>query len=1166
MRRHKKSNNTVFLNRPIKNEDEDWIGISTYVDKLDAAVEANAKIVAVTSDFGTGKSSLISLYKNKVKNSSKNFLGFGKKVLNINMWGTYEQTGEALPLELHKSFIYQLICQINPKDRRKSNYISRRLSKDFGIWALNGKSRIWSIMVMVSLIGFFLSTMLYNFKDYVQSLFDITDTLYFKFNILIFTMSIVCFVGAIINSEIVFSSKKSEGNRTLDENILIDLFKQEVLNQWGWYHYIVVLEDLDRIESKESVSQFLRELRKYYLTEGGRHKITFVVCIKPEAMLTKDNEQDSVEYKKIFDFIINLQKVNIDNYDSVLRGLLEEKREWLNQLNIPALVDTQGMEWMKYGREIDIREIKCRLNETLTLYESLQSRFPDNSRKRVITFEKCAVATYLRREYENDFYQLKDDTLDIFVSQYGIRGLDKIGEEEKPDNWDNLSEAFKDKVKLLVKSKLVDANYRLYFYNYPSESKLFTLSEMHVYNSIVYQEAPKDKEKYEKQLEQTPDNVIKEAYDKISSLGLRMPSFVLDYDKLFTQLCTESDDKFYEMITTLPFDQNNLARICTIIEKCVKPRVGNYERDKIIYELSNRLVTCVEDKNVLYTIRQRMCHVIPERVKLFRCLFTDDNVFFNTVEIKELGDIDRILSVINYSSLQKNTESVEDIHKDIISQAAWKPEFVEFYKQVIECQGMGKWKEPLAKACNNFGEIPYQIVAIYIQKLEAGDIEIVDYVECIESVENLDDSYLQPLSEYSWVNGLSERLCNLLYKASYYLEYICNVLLIDNIKIDYNDEKLFKEIQLRGMWIKEYANIAYDRMRREVLQSHTMIEKYTFLFHIPYEILNQVELNEIEEATDALLLLQDRNLTEQQARYVTKYFNKKYRQPTVAYKIIKFIITQEEKIGKEMFYSLNFMNVPYRRMALKNQKELAVILYEYFKMERNAEEKVRFLHFTGMTLEKIEKNLWKDLNNDKELTNLYVEYVNKLNEIPHYTMNNIVNLSSVYAYSDRIINKLWEGGYYKLYVSSKTMKEGAFSFEKDKLGTLWDAYVEMFYANSSWTQTRSYMLDNEDFMQWLVEEKEYIKADGNNIKLYARAKQSEDLLNYIIKNFPDSFQIEYFRSINGFDGKEAAHRFCEIAKENTSIGKNEDIYRNVKGTLINPGLEGWFTKIWKDKA
>ena len=28
----KNSNTTIYLNRPIQNEDEDWIGISTYVD------------------------------------------------------------------------------------------------------------------------------------------------------------------------------------------------------------------------------------------------------------------------------------------------------------------------------------------------------------------------------------------------------------------------------------------------------------------------------------------------------------------------------------------------------------------------------------------------------------------------------------------------------------------------------------------------------------------------------------------------------------------------------------------------------------------------------------------------------------------------------------------------------------------------------------------------------------------------------------------------------------------------------------------------------------------------------------------------------------------------------------------------------------------------------
>ena len=51
----------VILNQPINSIENDWIGVSTYVDRLDAAVEHGAEIVGVTSDFGGGKSSLLSL-------------------------------------------------------------------------------------------------------------------------------------------------------------------------------------------------------------------------------------------------------------------------------------------------------------------------------------------------------------------------------------------------------------------------------------------------------------------------------------------------------------------------------------------------------------------------------------------------------------------------------------------------------------------------------------------------------------------------------------------------------------------------------------------------------------------------------------------------------------------------------------------------------------------------------------------------------------------------------------------------------------------------------------------------------------------------------------------------------------------------------------------------
>lgn len=501
VKKDKENKHAVYLNRPIQNKEEDWIGISTYVEKLDDAIEEGAKIIAVTSDFGTGKSSLISLYKNLYEDKSF-FGGQGKRVLCVNMWGNYAsmQKGEIMPLELHKAFIYQVISQINPKNRRKSNYISRRLSKDFGIFSVNGKNILCSIIAIGALIGFFLSAIAYKFQSYIQNYFEIDGKFFSLAVIITFIASVIGFGFAIANSEIIFSSKKSEGNRTFDENVLIDLFKQEVMNHCRRQHYIIVIEDLDRIDHKDNVLQFLRELRKYYLSEGGKNKITFIVCIKPEAMLQNISGKDEQEYKKIFDYTINLQKINIDNFDAILKGLLKEKREWLGKLNLKPQLDTPGMEWMIHGRNIDIREIKNRLNEALTLYESLLDRFPENENKAVITFEKCAVSTYLRREYEDDFYKLEDNTLDIFVSQYAIRGIDIMKEAQQPESWKKLGRQFKEDVIRLVKSKQIDANYRLYFYNYPSDSNLFTISEMRVYNSIVYQETPKEQNEYQEHL------------------------------------------------------------------------------------------------------------------------------------------------------------------------------------------------------------------------------------------------------------------------------------------------------------------------------------------------------------------------------------------------------------------------------------------------------------------------------------------------------------------------------------------------------------------------------------------------------------------------------------------------------------------------------------------
>lgn len=73
---------------------------------------------------------------------------------------------------------------------------------------------------------------------------------------------------------------------------------------------------------------------------------------------------------------------------------------------------------------------------------------------------------------QNDLNLNCNPRFHVFISLYAIRGIEDMEKEQEPENWTTLNPAFKDELIRLVKSKLVDANYRLYFYNYPSNSNL----------------------------------------------------------------------------------------------------------------------------------------------------------------------------------------------------------------------------------------------------------------------------------------------------------------------------------------------------------------------------------------------------------------------------------------------------------------------------------------------------------------------------------------------------------------------------------------------------------------------------------------------------------------------------------------------------------------------
>lgn len=1157
----------IFLNRPIQSVEEDWVGISTYVDALDGAVEAGAKIIAVTSDFGTGKSSLISLFRKKY--SSKR-----KRIVNINLWGTQiklTDEKELLPIELHKSFLYQTVNQLYHPIWRKGSYISKRLSKDYGIISICGRNSIQAVATIMAIVMWLGGLLAFRYREVLASFLNKTQSYVSNLITFLFLTAFIVIVLVLSCSEFIFSSKKSEGQRNLDENILIDLFRREVLEKGRNKHYIFVIEDLDRTDNKETVLMFLKELRKYYISEGGKNQITFIVCIKPEAVLQKEineGKDELKEYKKIFDYILNLQKINIDNYDAILKGLLTEKKLWLEELglldeksNQKNVIQIEGMHWMIRGRDIDIREIKNRLNSALSLYENLCSRFPQGEKQSVISFEKCAVATYLRSEYEKDFYQLQDKDLERLISQYVVYGIGEINENWCPKKWNECSSEFKAELWMLIENKLIDANFRVYFYNYPCESNLYNLGEMVVYNSIVYQEEPVDFLEYEQYLKTCSQQVIVDAFDKVEKLGVNIPKFVIEYDRLFCVIAELFVENLCQLIGTLRFNEKTFSEDEELVLSCVRHRNGKYNREKLINQIAGKMNAMSEMSEAIMKVRENFCKEIPEQALSFRILFQESHPFISTEEVQAIDDLNLILKIINYDVMAETSESPIEIHNRIIQNDEWKPDYIKFYERVVEIQGIEKWIQEINQACIHYGEIPDALTEIFERAILESAISVSEYVELLEKLPDIKEKDLGIIVKKEWVSGLPREACKMLYNNGMILLFICNESLLSEPQIDFKEESIRKVIKEQGDWILEYASKSFECIRKIILGNHELLEEYKEWFCSPYPYLSVEELNLIDNCRDALAIIRNWSMTESSGVNVIKYFNQKSRKTTETYDLVKYIAIQKADVAKKMFYAMDLSKLPYYRMKRARIREMNDRFYNLFEMEEKPEEKVEFLSFVGLSDDKLEKDLYIELNEDEELKTKYVDFVNNLDNVGKATIDNIVRLSSILTYSKPINDKLYNLGYYGIYVSSKTALDKKFEVEEERSDTLWPVYVSVFHSPNK-ERTRKLMSANQDFLQKLIEQKEYEKAEDSLI-YYNAALQTKELLLYVFKQYTDAELCIYLQRVYGFRNHDVAHFFLELLKERPKVASEIQVYQNLHGKFIEPGLEGWLTKIWK---
>jgi len=531
----------VFMNMPVSDETSDIIGIDTAISSVEYAIEHDAQIIGLIADYGTGKSSLTdSLAKNKEKY---------KKCIKINMWDSLSNNESSKECDLTKenisvltkSFLFQLASGLSS---REANHIDKRLSKNYSIISFSiGSGWFWMFAVFAILFFSIYSIVdnatvssLSNFVLWEnlgiseESVRNLINTIFLMKPLLI-VISIVFIVLGISKTIIAFSNWKNQNNRDLEINDVFDsyihIFKKLITKNkdflfWKSKRNLIIIEDLDRVETKDIVIGFLKELYRFnnITVKTNKHRPVFIVSVKDETQLINNKAQQDLNkeilvddiYSKIFDYTISLKPINYLDYNQLVFAIIGDKKNYLNELledqeKIVGSKLPRSFNWILEGQNLTIRQLKDRLNHAVALLVTLRNKQYKN--QYYISFASCAATTYLMFEYPKEYaeiikaetemgslvqtaYRMKNSSeKDNQHSEFQtiINRISNVGKSDKLN---------RDLSKMLIQRD-IDSDFRMYFYSFPKGSYIKNSDEKDISNLLLLPgEFPEDGELNEK--------------------------------------------------------------------------------------------------------------------------------------------------------------------------------------------------------------------------------------------------------------------------------------------------------------------------------------------------------------------------------------------------------------------------------------------------------------------------------------------------------------------------------------------------------------------------------------------------------------------------------------------------------------------------------------------
>lgn len=1181
-----RAGNLLYLNQPVKEAEKDLIGMTAYVKNIMAAIKNGAQMVGITSDFGGGKSTLIDMLENEY-----DFIERLKyKFCRVNLWCQTE--GDAPnAVDLHKTFLYQLTSQIRPG---KGSYVSRRLSRNYGLLKISANGWLASFFTVTLAVCGVAGICIKTFQTQISDIFPELAPYLTGTSMALLALSVLLAVVLLMKADIIFSSKSSEKNREIEEIGILDLYRSMILNCGFGKHYIIVLEDLDRTEDAANVLRFMKEIRKYYVPSraGGifknlKNKVTFVVNIKPEVQLKEELEAGLIAgqkgnsaqpyqfvFEKLFDYIVDLKKINIDNYDAILEGLIQEKRTEIEDAGIPVYEENnvakmQGMQWIIRGKSLDIRGIKDRLNAALLLYQTLTLKFGLDR----ISFEKCAAVSYLMSAYSEEFYKMSANAFEILVEKY-IEGT--IESETDVQTALGCSEAYAEIIYALIKARHIDSDYRTYFYNYPKGSYLYTSEEAKVRDTILYDEEVEERfEIFASAVRKNNLPVITRAYDKVLGLGQLLPKAIFRSEELYcTALDFSADDVISAFEIYASFEDTGKFAITNLLQGLLSM---DAQRQHYNAQIAERYCDAIEDnasQGVLLHIRKMLCTKFSDEILWYKSLFFSTNALIQPEEIKILKKLDVIMALVNLKSETFGIDTIEELDA-LLESADEAPveQMAAFYVDAMD--------DIVEVAPDKMVLASIRLMKkgnCIIPKLEAAIVPYItaategEYTKLINELEvtSIPQCTLDNVERLSIGEGLNEAVCQVLYTNGLYKNYFLNMAAMRIEKIDFADQNIRILLQELNQTMLENEDALWHETRRQIAtQYQNEVIKYRFMFDRMCPLIERDELFAITAIGDAISLICTHLVTKEHLKMLAEYFNQRSLQSTDTFSVLQFVSkignAAGEPLAEELFYLLDMKKVNYQRMSAARRKEVQAQLADALKLTE-PQEMIRFMYHVGCLDSSMDIKLNSAIKNevDTELEGKYVGLINKLETATSTTILNLLSMKYYYGFCSQIAEKFFERKQYPRYVYATVLYENKFEICEERKQTLWATYL-MIMQNENPKKTQKCMAENKEFMKELMHTKAYVGWPEKSRNLFVGIYQDAACLENAI-TYGEPFAEAYLSSIAGFENRDAAEKFVELMRQTPVLAASKSIYSHTYRMLEDGGLKGWYTKIYKSAA